>query len=311
MTAIAPINQSLQIQPQQPKKRTEFLEYLRREDIQERIALAIGNSNCQRFNTAIVSAVTANHVLMGCEPLSIITAALMGESLNLSASLGQYSMLPMKTHKKIDDQIVDVYVVQFYIGANGYKQLAMRTQEHVDIDVMTIKQGELLGIDRMTGKPKFEFITDYEGRRKAPIIGYRAMFQLRNGMTKSLYMSSQEMLEHAERYVPYFTIAEYERFLKGGNFTNEERKKFSGTWYAQFDKMSLKTVIRTLLRNDGYLTPDLLRAIESDGTIIEDGAPQEQPIDLPEIEGEEEENKSAETPKDAPPQDNPTGFFFR
>ena len=56
----------------------------------------------KKFTAAIVSAVTMNPALLECDQASILSSALLGESLNLSPSpqLGQYYLVPFNDKKK-------------------------------------------------------------------------------------------------------------------------------------------------------------------------------------------------------------------
>lgn len=55
-----------------------------------------------RFISSITSAVAVNSALQECEFNTVLTGALLGESLNLSPSpqLGQYYLVPFKNRKK-------------------------------------------------------------------------------------------------------------------------------------------------------------------------------------------------------------------
>ena len=68
----------------------------------------------RRFVAAISSAVAVNPSLQECDAGTVLTAALLGESLNLSPSpqLGQYYMVPYKDKKRGT-------VAQFQLGYKG------------------------------------------------------------------------------------------------------------------------------------------------------------------------------------------------
>ena len=70
--------------------------YLSQTAVRDQINKIIGGQNGTRFITSIVSAVNANEHLQQCTNQSILSAALLGESLNLSPSpmLGYYYMVP-------------------------------------------------------------------------------------------------------------------------------------------------------------------------------------------------------------------------
>lgn len=59
-------------------------------------------AKAQRFVAAITSAVAVNPTLQECDPATILSGALLGESLNLSPSpqLGQYYLVPYWNSKK-------------------------------------------------------------------------------------------------------------------------------------------------------------------------------------------------------------------
>lgn len=56
----------------------------------------------ERFISAITSAVAINPLLQECDPSTILSGALLGESLGLSPSpqLGQYYLVPFNNTKK-------------------------------------------------------------------------------------------------------------------------------------------------------------------------------------------------------------------
>ena len=72
-----------------------------------------------RFISSIVSAVNSNPALMECENTSILSGALLGETLNLSPSpqLGNYYLVPFKVKRKDKDgNDYWVVVAQFQLG---------------------------------------------------------------------------------------------------------------------------------------------------------------------------------------------------
>ena len=221
-----------------------------------------------RFVASVISAVSLNPVLQECEPGTIVSAALQGESLELSPSpqLGQFWMVPY------DDKKRGRKIAQFQIGYKGFVQLAIRSGQYLDIDAIEIREGEYLGRNRASGKPEFSFITDDEQREALPVIGYLAYFELLNGFKKSLYFSKEKMLNHADRYSKAFSAEKY-RDLQDGKLPKSEMWKYSSPWYSGFDGMALKTVVRQLLGKYGILSVEMVRAFESDMSMVnEDGS---------------------------------------
>lgn len=220
-----------------------------------------------RFVASVTSAVSANPALQKCDAATIVSAGLLGESLELSPSpvLAQYYMVPYEDRKNSRT------VAQFQLGVAGYKQLAIRSGQYLDIDAIEIREGEYKGRNRETGKPMFEFIEDDAIRENTPIIGYLAYFELLNGFKKQVYFSYEKMLNHADKYSKAFNRKKYEDLL-AGNIPQSEMWKYSSPWYTGFDGMALKTVIRQLLSKWGILSIEMQTAIASDmGTIREDG----------------------------------------
>ena len=86
--------------------------YLTQDAVKNQINEVIGGKNGQRFISAIVSAVNNNPALQECSNQSILSAALLGESLKLSPSpqLGQYYMVPFKDNKQ------GIVQAQFQLG---------------------------------------------------------------------------------------------------------------------------------------------------------------------------------------------------
>src|SRR5690554_6130496 len=75
-----------------------------------------------RFIASISSVVAVNPELQDCDTGTILSAGLLGESLNLSPSpqLGQYYLVPFNDNK------AGRKVAQFQLGYKGYIQLAIR-----------------------------------------------------------------------------------------------------------------------------------------------------------------------------------------
>lgn len=221
-----------------------------------------------RFVASVTSAVSANPALQQCDAASIVSAALLGESLELSPSpvLAQFYMVPYKDNKR------GRTVAQFQLGVAGYKQLAIRSGQYRDLDAIEIRDGEYKGRDKETGKPVFEFIEDDSIRENTPIIGYLAYFELLNGFKKQVYFSQEKMLNHADKYSKAFSRQKYEA-LQAGEIPQSEMWKYSSPWYSGFTGMALKTVLRQLLSKWGILSIQMQTAISNDmGAINEDGS---------------------------------------
>lgn len=221
----------------------------------------------KRFIASISSAVATNPTLQECEAGTILSAALVGESLNLSPStqLGHYYLVPYKNSK------TGTTDAQFQLGWHGYYQLAIRSGQYKDLDVLEIKEGEYIGRDKQTGKQKFEFIEDETERLNKPTIGYLGYFELLNGYRKQIYMSKEEMEKHADTYSKAFSLEAY-RKLQAGQIPEKDMWKYSSYWYKDFDGMAFKTILRRLISKYGVMSTEMQEAYTKDMAVMrEDG----------------------------------------
>ena len=223
----------------------------------------VGATDSQEFITSITSAVNTNTALAECDPQTIISAALLGQSLHLKPSpqLGYFYMVPFNNRKKGTKE------AQFQLGYKGYLQLAIRTGEYIDIDAIEIKEGEYKGRDKFTGRPKFEFVEDDDIRENLPVVGYMAYFEMKNGYIKRLYWSKTKMENHADTYSMAFDLEKYHD-LQEGKIPQSEQWKYSSFWYKNFDEMAKKTMLRQLLSKHGLLSTEMQKAVESDQAVI-------------------------------------------
>ena len=234
--------------------------------MQKLIANALHDpARCARFTASIVSAVSVNQALQNCDKNTVISGALLGESLNLSPSpqLGQYYLVPFNNKKK------GIQDAQFVLGYKGYVQLALRSGQYKSINVEIVKQGEYKGRDPMTGDPRVQFLEDDDEWERLPVIGYMASFEYLNGFRKVLYWSKEKMMNHADRYSAAFSRKAYENLI-AGNIPQGEMWKYSSFWYKDFDSMAKKTMLRQLISKWGIMSTDMHRAYESDSRVIEE-----------------------------------------
>ena len=236
----------------QSKSRLGMTAYLTQDAVKNQINSVIGGKDGQRFISAVVSAVNNNPALQECTNQSILSAALLGESLKLSPSpqLGQYYMVPYDDNKKGK-------VAQFQLGYKGYIQLAIRSGQYKKLNVLSIKEGELIRFDPLNEEIEVKLIEDEEQREQAATIGYYAMFEYVNGFRKAIYWSKAKMEAHALKY------------SKG--YASDKRKGTSWTfWSKDFDGMAYKTMLRQLISKWGIMSIDMIAAIDSDMAIIND-----------------------------------------
>ena len=229
--------------------------YLTQDAVKNQINKVIGGKDGQRFISAIVSATTTNPALQECTNQSILSAALLGESLKLSPSpqLGQYYLVPYNDNKKGK-------VAQFQLGYKGYIQLALRSGYYKKLNVFAIKKGELIRFDPLNEEIEVRLIEDDTEREQAETTGYYAMFEYLNGFRKAIYWSKEKMESHALKYSP--------------GFAADKRKKTSYTfWSKDFDGMAYKTMLRQLISKWGIMSIEMQTAFDADYAVInEDGS---------------------------------------
>lgn len=163
-------------------------------------------------------------------PISIIKAALRAATYDLpiDPALGQAYVIPFKNNKK------GIMEAVFILGYKGLYQLAVRTGAYRNINVVDVREGELVSWDRLTEQAEFNWMIDEDERQKTPVIGYIGRFELTNGFTKTVYMTKAQIDAHEKK------------FRKGAYMGKG--------WRDDWDAMASKTVLRKLLSKWGLLS---------------------------------------------------------
>jgi recombination protein RecT len=190
--------------------------------------------NSGPFIASVIDLFNGDTYLQGCEPKAVIMEALKAAVLKLpiNKSLGFGYIVPYKSNNNL--------LPQFQIGYKGLIQLAMRTGQYRIINADVVYEGEFRSRNKLTG----EF--DLRGEKKSEnIIGYFAYIELLNGFSKTLYMTKEKVTQHAQKYSKAFNVA-------------------NGPWKKEFDAMAIKTVLRNLLSHYGFLSVDMVTAIDTD-----------------------------------------------
>lgn len=250
-------------------KQERFSAFLSKDSTQKWIASVISDpKEASKFVSSIVSATTTNVQLQACERNSIISSGLLANALGLSLSpqLGLCYMVPFKNKAQYKDGVKikdESYTATFVLGYKGYIQLAIRSGYYKNINVISIKEGELIKYDPLTEELEVNLILDERERAKLPTIGYYASFKLMNGFTKSIYWSKEKMLVHADKYSAAFSAVEFDK-LRAGKIPEKDLWKYSSFWYKDFDGMAYKTMLRQLISKWGIMSIDMQTAEENE-----------------------------------------------
>lgn len=191
------------------------------------------NQRAPQYMSSIVNLVNGDTNLQKCEPLSVISSAMVAATLDLP----------------IDKNLGYAYVVpygakaNFILGYKGYIQLALRTGQYKAINVVDVHEGELVSWNPLSEEVEI----DFEQKKSDAVIGYAGYFKLINGFEKTVYWSKEQIDAH--------------------------RKKFSKSafgWNKDFDAMARKTVIRSMLGKWGILSIEMQTAQLADDNAIKD-----------------------------------------
>jgi len=190
--------------------------------------------NAGAFIASIIDLYGSDKYLQECDPSAVIMEALKAATLKLpiNKQLGFAYIVPYKSK--------GVAIPQFQIGYKGYIQLAMRTGQYRFLNAGVIYEGVKVHRNILTGEITFSGEPTSEKAQ-----GYFAYMELLNGFSKTVYMTHDEVVKHAQRY------------SKSYNTPNS-------AWKSNFDEMAMKTVTRMLLSRYGILSTDMISALTSD-----------------------------------------------
>lgn len=213
------------------------------------------------FTTSLLTVINGNPVLQECDPQEVVRTALKAASMRLpiDPNLGLAYVIPYNNNTKIREEYQDdkgvtryrdkwikKYEPQLQIGWKGFVQLALRTRLYKTINVTDVREGEHKGENRLTGSIEFDWIEDNKERAAKKIVGYVGYFRLHDGFEKILYMSVEELEDHARKYS--------KSYAKYGN----------GVWSDDKPAMSRKTVIKLLLSKWGPQSTEIQKALRAD-----------------------------------------------
>ena len=220
--------------PQKPQRPIDALKsILKAPSVEEQFQNTL-KENSGAFIASIIDLYNGDQYLQQCEPKQVVMEALKAATLKLpiNKALGFAYLVPYKTKSGM--------IATCQIGYKGYIQLAMRTGKYRIINADLVYEGELRTVDKLTGE------IDFTGERQSDkVVGYFAHIEMVNGFAKTLFMTREEIITHAKKYSKSYGYA-------------------TSAWQTEFDAMAKKTVIRNLLSHYGYLSVEMVGAIDED-----------------------------------------------
>lgn len=249
-------------QEEEQTKAITIREYMKTDAALKGFAELMGEREARPYITNVIIAVRNDEKLEKCDHKSIYNSALRAASLQLS----------------VDPVAKQAYLVPFgnkctlLVHYQGLVDLAVRTGKYEYINVAPVYEGEMWVEDRLSGIHKLE------GEKKTDkIIGWFASFKMVPEYVKTLYMSLEEIHDHAKKY-------------------SKSYNSKKSLWKTNPKVMERKTPLRILLTQWGYLAPSdqaALLAIESDDWINGEFTEVEEEIVAEVVEKRRKPRKSA------------------
>lgn len=242
---------------------------LNAEEVKKRFNDILGKKAPQ-FMASITNVVAGSPQLKQCDANSIMAAAFVAASFDLpiDSNLGFAALVPYKKSMKdpATGQWIKKDIAQFQMMYKGFVQLAIRTGQYEKMNCSEVYEDELDSYNPITGE--CSFVTDFsnttqrENGEADKVAGYYGWFRLNSGFTKELYMTRNEVMNHARKYSQSYRY-------------DVEYNKSSSRWSTDFDAMGKKTVIKLLLSKWGILSVEMQRAIADDQKTFDDNGVEE------------------------------------
>lgn len=213
------------------------------------------------FTTSLMELFTSDPQLMQCDPNALMGEAVKAAGLRLpiNKQLGQAYIVVFNNKDKETGKIIPTPTL--IIGTKGYINLALRTNKYVNINKGTVYEGEFMGFDKVTGS------LDISGEKISDVpVGYFAYFKQKSGFEKIMYMTIDDVCKFAKTYAPTvkFSKITWQELKELAIKQSVEGKGGGLGWYAGFQDMAEKTVLRQLLSSWGELSVDAAQVINAD-----------------------------------------------
>lgn len=189
------------------------------------------------FVSNLIAMCDADNKLAACDPGQLMKCAMNATALNLplNKNLGYAYVIPYNG------------VPQFQIGYKGLIQLAIRTGQYRFINATEIREGEI-SHNKITGE-----VTFHGEKPDGKVVGYMAYIEMMNGFTASLYMTEQQIEQHALRFSKSYAY-------------DKSKGTATSKWSDPLARpaMCKKTVLKGLLGTYGLMTTEFAKAFDTD-----------------------------------------------
>ena len=215
---------------------TSVKDLLKQENIKAKFQ-EILHDKANSFCANLAVMVNNSEPLSKCEPMSVVSAAVVSASLDLplDPNLGFAYVIPFGDK------------ASFQIGYKGFVQLAQRSGQYATMNVTEVYEGELISENRVTGEYEF----DFTAKKSDKVVGFVAYFKLLNGFEKMIYWSASQADAHGKRF-------------------SQTYKRGYGLWKDDFVSMGKKTALKNLISKWGILSIEMQKAIKFDQSVIKD-----------------------------------------
>lgn len=262
------------VEPKVNPKTLALKNVLSTDSVKEQFKNALGK-NADTFIASVIDLFNSDSKLRECNPNQVVMEALKAAVLHLpiNKSLGFAYIIPYSNSYPKKDEYGRDMIGQdgkkiwekkleptFQLGYKGYIQLAMRTGQYRTLNADVVYEGEVRKVSKLTGEIAFD------GDKKSDkVIGYFCYFELLNGFAKTLYMTVDQMANHAKRYskgLKKEITVDQLKALADLPVSTDDNKTVG--WLGNFHSMGVKTVVRNLLSKFGYLSVEMQTAIADD-----------------------------------------------
>lgn len=191
----------------------------------------------QGFISSVLQISNNNKLLASADPKTILNAAVTAAALDLpiNQNLGYAWIVPYKGQ------------AQFQMGWKGYVQLALRTGQYTNINVIEVYANQFKSFNTLTE----ELDADFSIEPEEEPIGYVCFFKLINGFSKTVFWSKEKVIKHAKKYS--------QSYGKG--------KMSPWNDPDQFPEMAKKTVLKNTISKWGIMSIEMQTAQLADQAV--------------------------------------------